>query len=159
MGQQQLLLLVLSTVIVGLATVAGIEAFSEGKTRATQDALQQRAMTIGANLQATLSEPTQFRGGSSNVNAVVIASGYDGKDKIPAPGAGNDAACDVEDGQTVGNGNYTNGMTVICAEKGMNSDPSGQPGNSGSGQTVTVEVGERSGPIVVRLNGNTVSGN
>lgn len=150
MGQQQLLLLVLATVIVGLATVAGIQAFDEGQTRATQDALQQRAISIGANLQATLSEPSRFRGNSSKVTPVVVASGYEGKTGIPAPGAGEDATCDVEDGQKVGNGNYENGMTITCSENA--------PDNS-SNQSIVVEFGERQGPTVVKLNGNNLTEN
>jgi hypothetical protein len=39
MGQQQLLLLVLSAMIVGLAVLAGIEAFDQGERQATRDAL------------------------------------------------------------------------------------------------------------------------
>lgn len=38
MGQQQLLLLTLSIIIVGIATVAGIQIFSENRVRANADA-------------------------------------------------------------------------------------------------------------------------
>lgn len=62
MGQQQLLLLVLSTVIVGLATVAGIQAFEQGSTRANQDALTNTAVKIASDMQANLQEPAQFGG-------------------------------------------------------------------------------------------------
>ncbi|MCS3675706.1 hypothetical protein GGP66_003153 [Salinibacter ruber] len=62
MGQQQLLLLVLSTVIVGLATVAGIQAFSENQEQATQDAITQRAVTIIQDLKGGMSKPAQLGG-------------------------------------------------------------------------------------------------
>jgi hypothetical protein len=62
MGQQQLLLLVLATVIVGLATVAGIQAFEQGQTRANQDALTQQAVKIASDVQARVKEPSQFGG-------------------------------------------------------------------------------------------------
>ena len=39
MGQQQLLLLVLGIVIVGLAVVVGIQAFSENQRKANADAM------------------------------------------------------------------------------------------------------------------------
>ena len=62
MGQQQLLLLVLATVIVGLATVAGIQAFEQGSTRAEADALTQTAVKIASDIQAKTEEPSQFGG-------------------------------------------------------------------------------------------------
>ena len=62
MGQQQLLLLVLATVIVGLATVAGIQAFEQGSVRANQDALTQTSIKIATDIQAHLQEPEQFGG-------------------------------------------------------------------------------------------------
>ena len=62
MGQQQLLLLVLATVIVGLATVAGIQAFDQGQTRANQDALTTTAVKIASDIQARVKEPSQFGG-------------------------------------------------------------------------------------------------
>jgi hypothetical protein len=62
MGQQQLLLLVLATVIVGLATVAGIQAFDQGQTRANQDALNQSSVKIASDIQANLQKPEQFGG-------------------------------------------------------------------------------------------------
>jgi hypothetical protein len=62
MGQQQLLLLVLATVIVGLATVAGIQAFEQGSVRANQDALTNTAVKIASDVQAKVKEPSQFGG-------------------------------------------------------------------------------------------------
>ena len=65
MGQQQLLLLVLGIVIVGIAVVAGIQAFSEGKTKAEQDAAVSDAMRIISDTQAWKLKPTAFGGGAS----------------------------------------------------------------------------------------------
>jgi len=79
MGQQQLLLLVLATVIVGLATVAGIQAFEQGQTRANQDALTQTAVKIASDIQAKAKEPSQF-------------GGYDGILKSSNAGTGETAA-------------------------------------------------------------------
>jgi hypothetical protein len=66
MGQQQLLLLVLSTVIVGLATVAGIQAFSENQVSANADALTQRSIRYASDIQAYYREPEQFGGGGND---------------------------------------------------------------------------------------------
>jgi len=63
MGQQQLLLLVLGIVIVGIAVVAGIQAFSEGKAKAQQDAAVTDAMRIISDTQAWALKPQAFGGG------------------------------------------------------------------------------------------------
>ncbi len=62
MGQQQLLLLVLGIVIVGLAVVVGIQAFSENQKKANADALVMTAMRIASDAQAWIRKPPQFGG-------------------------------------------------------------------------------------------------
>ena len=49
MGQQQLLLLVLGIVIVGLAVVVGIQAFSENQKKSNADALVNDAIRIASD--------------------------------------------------------------------------------------------------------------
>jgi hypothetical protein len=75
MGQQQLLLLVLATVIVGLATVAGIQAFEQGQTRANQDALTQTAVKIASDIQAKAKEPSQFGGYDGVLDSAAASTG------------------------------------------------------------------------------------
>jgi len=144
MGQQQLLLLVLSTVIVGLATVAGIQAFSEGQTQATQDALTQRGISIGQDISAALNKPDQLGGISqtSSKEQIAAAAGLDADgngEGIPADGAGDDADCDITG---------TDIITITCAEdgSGTNSSDSNQ-----DNQTVTVET-DQDGAEVVSIN-------
>lgn len=103
MGQQQLLLLVLATIIVGLATVAGIQAFDEGQTQAAQDALVQRGIEIGNDVYAATQRPGQFGGidlTEDNAEDIAQAAGYE-QATISAPGAGNDAACEIEANEPV----------------------------------------------------------
>lgn len=69
MGQQQLLLLVLGIVIVGIAVVAGIQAFSEGKDKAKQDAAVTDAMRIISDTQAWKLKPQAFGGGDNGTPA------------------------------------------------------------------------------------------
>lgn len=69
MGQQQLLLLVLGIVIVGIAVVAGIQAFSEGKTKAERDAAVSDAMRLISDIQAWKLKPTAFGGGANDTDA------------------------------------------------------------------------------------------
>ena len=65
MGQQQLLLLVLGIVIVGLAVVVGIQAFSENQKKANADALVNDVIRIASDAQAWKLKPQAFGGGAS----------------------------------------------------------------------------------------------
>ncbi|BBM68737.1 hypothetical protein [Rhodothermus marinus] len=67
MGQQQLLLLVLGMVIVGIAVVAGIQAFSEGRQKAATDAAVSDALRIATDLQAWAMKPEAFGGGGGDL--------------------------------------------------------------------------------------------
>jgi hypothetical protein len=73
MGQQQLLLLVLATVIVGIATVVGIEAFSQNNVKSNADALMNDAVRIASDAQAW-SQKSQPFGGPSTLGNVGEAS-------------------------------------------------------------------------------------
>ena len=113
MGQQQLLLLVLATVIVGLATVAGIEAFDENQEQAAEDALVQRALTVASQIKAAANKPAQLGGvdlSNDSNRDLAEAAGFDvttgGGAGIPAEAAGNGATCDIGgQGSTDGGGN------------------------------------------------------
>jgi len=65
MGQQQLLLLVLGIVIVGVAVVVGISMLSENKEKAEFDAITSEAIRIAADAVAWKAKPTSFGGGAS----------------------------------------------------------------------------------------------
>ena len=66
MGQQQLLLLVLGIVIVGLAVVVGIQAFGENQAKANADALVNDGVRIASDAQAWALKPQAFGGGANN---------------------------------------------------------------------------------------------
>lgn len=76
MGQQQLILLVLATVIVGLATVVGIRAFSENSVKSNADAMMQDAVRIANDLQAWKQKPAPF-GGQGSVTPASVDSPSD----------------------------------------------------------------------------------
>ncbi|MCS4051444.1 hypothetical protein [Salinibacter ruber] len=145
MGQQQLLLLVLATVIVGLATVAGIQAFEEGRSQAAQDALQQRALSIAQDIKGAYETPSQLGGISSDPSASDAASaaglqgtgGVADESTIPVPGAGSYAACAVEDATSNGE------IKITCQENEDDTD--------GSGASVTAKVGSSTDPAITNL--------
>ena len=63
MGQQQLLLLVLGIVIVGLAVVVGIQAFSENQAKSSADALVNDSVNYATKAIAWFETPTTMGGG------------------------------------------------------------------------------------------------
>lgn len=63
MGQAQLLLLVLGVVLVGIAIIAGINAYDVNNRRASVDALTHEAITIASTLQVWSQTPEQLGGG------------------------------------------------------------------------------------------------
>jgi hypothetical protein len=68
MGQQQLILLVLATVIVGIAIVVGITAFTENSAKSNADTMMQDAVRIANDMQAWKKKPAPF-GGQASVAA------------------------------------------------------------------------------------------
>ena len=79
MGQQQLLLLVLGIVIVGLAVVVGIQAFGENQKKSNADAMVNDGVRIASDVQAWKLKPAAFGGGataSGFTGATLQALGY-----------------------------------------------------------------------------------
>ena len=68
MGQQQLLLLVLGVVLVGLAVVVGISAFNENKQKNNIDLLTNDAVRLSAGVAVWKTKPNAGGGGQSDVN-------------------------------------------------------------------------------------------
>lgn len=95
MGQQQLLLLVLGIVIVGLAVVVGIQAFSENQKQSNADMMVNDAIRIASDAQAWKLKPSAFGGGASASNWTGLSFsqiGYTVGDQGLHPGT--DAAAD-----------------------------------------------------------------
>lgn len=63
MGQQQLLLIVLGVILVGVAVVLGIQYFSVGAEEGAKDEIVAHCMTIGANAQQWFKKPVAMGGG------------------------------------------------------------------------------------------------
>ena len=79
MGQQQLLLLVLGIVIVGLAVVVGIDAFYENQKKANLDALVSDGVRIASDVQTWSLKASVFGGpgdGEDWTDATFTKIGY-----------------------------------------------------------------------------------
>ena len=127
MGQQQLLLLVLGIVIVGLAVVVGIQAFSENQQKANLDAMVNDGVRIASDLQAWSLKPQAFGGPAAGTDdpwttATFAELGYEL--------GGND--CDAAEYGNL-NGCYALTTGVITAEGGPGADP--------NNNRVRIEVG------------------
>jgi len=65
MGQQQLLLIVLGVIIVGIAVVVGINLFNANATNANRDAVVSDLNNLGAMAQQFYKKPTSMGGGGN----------------------------------------------------------------------------------------------
>ncbi|HKI46390.1 MAG TPA: hypothetical protein VKA08_13760 [Balneolales bacterium] len=66
MGQQQLLLVILVTIIVGIATVVALNVFGASAKNANIDAVRQDILTIASSGQAYFIKPTMMGGGGTS---------------------------------------------------------------------------------------------
>lgn len=124
MGQQQLLLLVLATIVVAAATIAGLDAFNSNQQQGKRDALVQRAIELGNEVAAAHKISNKMGGidlGTTDKDEIARAIGLSGPTGIPAVGAGNSAECEIISSES---------ETVKC----------GSDGSTGGDVTVTVDV-------------------
>ena len=133
MGQQQLLLLVLGIVIVGLAVVVGIQAFSENQKKANADAMVMDGLRIASDTQAWMLKPEAFGGGGNNLdnwlNIEFSDLGYEE---------------DASDNYVNLNGTYS--ITGVAGE--VNIEGESATGSNGDNNLICVEItGTRPGDI------------
>lgn len=74
MGQQQLLLIVLSAIIVGIAIVVGINMFGKGAYQANREAVIQDAVNIAAKAQEWYRKPSVLGGGNRTFDGVNLGA-------------------------------------------------------------------------------------
>lgn len=72
MGQQQLLLIVLSAIIVGISIIVGLNMFSSGAVQGNLDAVTQDVMTIASRAQEWWRKPAQMGGGGRQWTGVTL---------------------------------------------------------------------------------------
>lgn len=72
MGQQQLLLIILGVIIVGIAVVVGINVFSANAENSTKDAIVSDCTTIGNMAQQYYRKPTTMGGGGNTFTGFAI---------------------------------------------------------------------------------------
>lgn len=72
MGQQQLLLVILVTIIVGIATVVALNVFGTSAEQANRDAVRQDILTASANAQGYYIRPVMLDGGGNTFEGLTI---------------------------------------------------------------------------------------
>jgi Tfp pilus assembly protein PilE len=104
MGQQQLLLVILVTIIVGIATVVAINTFSSAAEGANLDAVRQDVGSIAASAQGYYIKPEMLGGGGQTFTTMTFRNITFASDTISA------------DGLTAGNQNGTYVITARTAD-------------------------------------------
>ena len=74
MGQQQLLLIILGVIVVGIAIAVGISQFSAHSTQANKDGVTSSLVNIAANAYQYRIRPSTMGGGNGTYNNYVIPS-------------------------------------------------------------------------------------
>lgn len=116
MGQQQLLLIVLGVIIVGIAVVVGINVFTASSVQANIDGLTADVVNLGSMAQQYYRKPTALGGGGNEFTGWTIPSQLD----------------------TTGNGVYTPTVTKTSVTiKGVGNEI-GKDGATGVVVTTTV---------------------
>jgi hypothetical protein len=118
MGQQQLLLIVLSTVIVGIAIVAGINMFSEGSTQNARLQMENQLMDVAGKANIWRTKPAAMGGGGGSflnitTGALSITPDSTVVDSISFDGSAGTSVDIVVVGSVDGNGDGTP-MKVIA---------------------------------------------
>ena len=74
MGQQQLLLIVLGVIVVGIAVVVGINLFNANAEASAKDTIISEGTNLGALAQQYYKKPTSMDGGNNTFTGLEIPS-------------------------------------------------------------------------------------
>jgi len=119
MGTQQLLLIVLGVIIVGIAVVVGINIFGSNAEQANKDAITQDCLRIASAAQGYYRKPTMLGGGNNSFDGIEI----------------QDCGMTADEGSTT-DGSNVNGTYTILG----NGDTFTVTGESANDPDKTVEV-------------------
>jgi Tfp pilus assembly protein PilE len=70
MGQQQLLLIILGVIVVGIAVAVGITMFQDNAVSANRDAVVNDLVNLAARAQQFYRRPTSLGGGQNTFNGL-----------------------------------------------------------------------------------------
>ena len=108
MGQQQLLLIVLGVIVVGIAVVVGINLFTANAVSANRDGVVADLNNLGAMAQQFYRKPTSMGGGGNTFTGWVIPTKLD-----TTPNGTYSITVAAQSVTIVGTGNELNAGTAI----------------------------------------------
>lgn len=106
MGQQQLLLIILGVIVVGIAVTVGITMFTDSAINANRDGLSNDLINLASRAQQFYRRPTSL-GGGGNSFALLTTSAISLLTNKPTNGNGSYMI------ETAGTGNGTNALVVL----------------------------------------------
>ena len=74
MGQQQLLLIILGVIVVGIAVAVGITMFTDNALNANRDAVTNDLVNLAARAQQYYRRPTALGGGGNSFSGLTLAN-------------------------------------------------------------------------------------
>ena len=74
MGQQQLLLIILGVIVVGIAVAVGITMFTDSATSANRDAITNDLVNLSSRAQQFYRRPTALAGGGNQFTGLTMAT-------------------------------------------------------------------------------------
>ena len=140
MGQQQLLLVILVTILVGIATVVAINVFGDAAEQGNRDAVRQDLLQASAAAQAVWSKPALLGGAGRDFSTTNIVNDDDILRNIGIPGIVSNGVLTNENGEysidsrdrltlviEADPATYRNTITLTVTRE----DPEGDPGDDG----------------------------
>lgn len=129
MGQQQLLLIILGVIVVGIAVAVGITMFSDSAINANRDALSNDLVNLASRAQQFYRRPTSLGGGGNSfalltTTAITLLtnkpSNANGTYSIAVGGAGSGTSASLEIkgiGNELYNGSPVEVHVVVFADR------------------------------------------
>jgi hypothetical protein len=117
MGQQQLLLIILGVIIVGIAIAVGISQFGAHSTQANKDGVTSSVVNVSANAYQYKIRPTTMGGGGGSYANYVLPSKMASDDNGTYTAGTGSATSIVITGTSSLNGSWTATCTVDSVGK------------------------------------------
>ena len=141
MGQQQLLLVILVTIIVGIATVVALNVFGTQADEANRDAVRQDILGAAASAQGYYLRPEMMDGGGGEFTDMEI-------ERLGIPGSDNADGTPMADGE----GDWFNENGAYSIEPGADHfDITGVPASGTDDIVATIIVEEDDGDEEVSI--------
>jgi hypothetical protein len=119
MGQQQLLLIVLGVIVVGIAIVVGINLFNASAVSANRDGVISDLNNLGAMAQSYYKKPASMGGGNNTFTGWTLPTGLDstanGTYNNPAPTVAAQSVTIVGVGTEIGEGGNPVQATAVVS--------------------------------------------